>query len=420
MSADLGVASLTPPPDRISADPDALARLRVAYLEAALGTARTLFDQGQLSASLAACHQALAYDATNARALELEARIESAMLAPADVEDSAAASYLDAPPTPSAADTPDNRVATAGGSPTGGVRPTNPASAAGTPIDRTVLRPVRRTPPPIEPTLLRPSEPPIEPTLLRPSEPPIEPTLLRPSEPAIAPSEATIVAPSRRTPAPQPAARTELPPVPKAPKPGDADRRAKRPAVDFRAKLPAVDFRAKLAAIDVQAKLRALSGSLPAIDFRQLGRRKTLIWGGAGILAIAVLAAAIMSIAGGPAPAGTLILDAVPWATVSAVVTEDGEPQTLPSPASTPLSLTLPAGNYEVVLVGPPPDSQEQRVSVRVEAQTAVAVPVVRFRPITPEEYFEQYLAAPVETPPSAAPDSPAPTVSTPATGVSQ
>ena len=294
-------------------------------------------------------------------------------------------------------------MATAGGSPTGGVRLTNPASAAGTPTDRTVLRPVRRTPPPIEPTLLRPSEPPIEPTLLRPSEPPIEPTLLRPSEPAIVPpSEATIVAPSRRTPAPQPAARTELPPVPKAPKPGAADRRAKLPAVDF------------------QAKLRALSGALPAIDFRQLGTRKTLIWGGAGILAIAVMAVGIMSIAGGPAPTGTLILDAVPWATVSAVVTEDGEPQTLPSPASTPLALTLPAGTIEVVLVGPPPDSQEQRVSVRVEAQTAVAVPAVRFRPVTPEEYFEQYLAAPVETPPSPAPDSPAPTVSTPATGVSQ
>ena len=77
LSADLGVASLTPPPDRISADPDALARLRVAYLEAALESARTLFDQGQLSASLAACHQALAYDATNVRALELEARIET-------------------------------------------------------------------------------------------------------------------------------------------------------------------------------------------------------------------------------------------------------------------------------------------------------------------------------------------------------
>ena len=102
------------------------------------------------------------------------------------------------------------------------------------------------------------------------------------------------------------------------------------------------------------------------------------------------------------------------------VVTEAGEPQTLPSPASTPLALTLPVGTYEVVLVGPPPDSQEQRVSVRVEAQTAVAVPAVRFRPVTPEEYFEQYLAPPVEAPLSPAPVSPAPAVPTAAAGVSQ
>jgi hypothetical protein len=160
--------------------------------------------------------------------------------------------------------------------------------------------------------------------------------------------------------------------------------------------------------------------ALPAIDIRRLGREKTLVWGGAGILAVASLAVGILTIAGGPAPTGTLILDAVPWATISAVVSEDGDPQQLPSPASTPLALRLPAGNYEVVLVGPPPDSQEQRVSVRVDAETAVAVPVVRFRPLTPEEYFEQYLAPPAETPLSPAPASSPPAVSTPATGVSQ
>ena len=274
--------------------------LRVAYLEAALESARTLFDQGQLNAALAACHQALTYDETNALALELEQQIESALLVRGDEEEPGPSSgAFESPTTPLDARALDKKAPTAGG---GAARTdvTAPVVARGTAADRTVLRvPAPRTPPP-----------PIEPTLLRPSEPPIEPTLLRPSEPAIVPSEATIVAPSRRTPAPQPAARTELPPVPKAPKPGAADRLAKLPAVDF------------------QAKLKALSGALPAIDFRQLGTRKTLIWGGAGILALALLTLGIMSIAGGPAPSGTLILDAVPWATVSAVVSEDGEPQT--------------------------------------------------------------------------------------------
>jgi hypothetical protein len=159
---------------------------------------------------------------------------------------------------------------------------------------------------------------------------------------------------------------------------------------------------------------------LPKLDLRQLDRRTALIWGGGAALAIAVLVVGILTIAGGPAASGTLILDAVPWATVSAVISEDGEPQPLPSPASTPLALALPAGDYEVVLVGPPPESQEQRVTVHVDAETAVAVPLVRFRSVTPEEYFEQYLAAPVEPAIAPEPAAPAPEAPAPAPGVSQ
>jgi hypothetical protein len=160
--------------------------------------------------------------------------------------------------------------------------------------------------------------------------------------------------------------------------------------------------------------------ALPNLDFRQLDKRTALIWGGGAALAIAVLVVGILTLAGGPAAPGTLILDAVPWATVSAVVSEDGEPQPLPSPASTPLALSLPAGDYEVVLVGPPPDLQEQRVSVHVDAETPVAVPLVRFRAVTPEEYFDQYLNAPVEPALAPEPVAPASEASTPAPGVSQ
>jgi hypothetical protein len=67
----------------------------------------------------------------------------------------------------------------------------------------------------------------------------------------------------------------------------------------------------------------------------------------------------------------------------------------LPSPASTPLSLTLPAGSYRVVVTGPPPESQPQQVDVRIETGAPSVVPLLRFRSVTPEEYFEQYLTSP-------------------------
>jgi hypothetical protein len=160
--------------------------------------------------------------------------------------------------------------------------------------------------------------------------------------------------------------------------------------------------------------------ALPKLDIRQLDRRTALIWGGGAALAVTVLAVGILTLVSAPPANGTLILDAVPWATVSAVVSDDGEPQPLPSPASTPLALALPAGDYQVVLVGPPPDSQEQRVSVHVDAETAVEVPIVRFKAVTPEEYFEPYLTAPAEPVLATEPVAPTPVAATSAPGVSQ
>ena len=85
-SAGAGVASLTPPPERISTDREAVARLRVAYLETALEAARALLEQNELTAALEACQQALAYDETDVRALELAQRIENAMMEGAEAE----------------------------------------------------------------------------------------------------------------------------------------------------------------------------------------------------------------------------------------------------------------------------------------------------------------------------------------------
>ena len=105
---------------------------------------------------------------------------------------------------------------------------------------------------------------------------------------------------------------------------------------------------------------------------------------------LAVAGVAVFLLTRGPVPTGTTVIDAVPWATVVSVKNEDGVPQTLPSPASTPLALTLPAGTYEVTLTGPLPESKSETVSVRVEVGATSLVQAPRFRSVTVEEYFEQ------------------------------
>ncbi len=97
-------------------------------------------------------------------------------------------------------------------------------------------------------------------------------------------------------------------------------------------------------------------------------------------------------------PAGTLVIDAVPWGTITAIEAENGERLPLPSPASTPLALSLPAGTYQVSIAGPTPESDAQRISVTVERDAATVAPTVRFTAVTPEAYFEQYPGGPVRS----------------------
>jgi hypothetical protein len=125
-------------------------------------------------------------------------------------------------------------------------------------------------------------------------------------------------------------------------------------------------------------------------------RKEQMVWAGAGLALLLVVAAAIVAarLAAVP-PAGTLVIDALPWGTVSAIETQNGERLPLPSPASTPLVISLPGGTYQVTVTGPPPESQTQRVTVQVASNASNVAPSVRFRVMTPEDYFEQYLNAP-------------------------
>jgi hypothetical protein len=99
---------------------------------------------------------------------------------------------------------------------------------------------------------------------------------------------------------------------------------------------------------------------------------------------------------------------------VTAVRNESGEAQELTaSPASTPLALTLPAGTYQITLTGPPPESKTETVSVRVDAGGTSVVPLTRFKRMSAEEYFEQYIGA--GDAPGAEPVAPAESVAAPA-----
>ena len=125
-----------------------------------------------------------------------------------------------------------------------------------------------------------------------------------------------------------------------------------------------------------------------------------MVWAGVALVLLLVVAGAIVATRfTAVPPSGTLVIDALPWGTVSAIETQNGERLPLPSPASTPLLLSLPGGTYQVTVTGPPPESQTQRLTVRVDSNASNVMPPVQFRVITPEDYFEPYLAAPPVTP---------------------
>jgi hypothetical protein len=122
--------------------------------------------------------------------------------------------------------------------------------------------------------------------------------------------------------------------------------------------------------------------------------RKQIVWIGSGVAALAVVGVAVFMMTRGPVPTGTAIVDAVPWANITSIRSEGGEELALPTPASTPVALTLPEGTYTITLAGPAPESKTETVTVRVDVGGTSVVPITRFRSMTVEEYFEQYLGS--------------------------
>jgi hypothetical protein len=207
---------------------------------------------------------------------------------------------------------------------------------------------------------------------------------------------------------------------------GEQESRASSKSVPAASKSGAVESKASgLApvAADIVGRSKAIVGAvLSAASVVPRDRRTLSI----AAVAVGIVIAALVGVTmlSGPAPTGTVVIDAAPWGTITAIETDGGDPVALPPSPSTPLSLTLPAGRYQVSVAGPSADSPAQRITVEVRADASTVAPLIRFQALTPGEYFEEYLSAPtastldasveLETPTQSSPVPPAATVGNP------
>jgi tetratricopeptide (TPR) repeat protein len=253
----------------------------------------------------------------------------------------------------------------------------------------------------------------------------------RPAESSFEDAAPTIIAPSaRRTPPPSGDVKTKtLPPglVPKVQAPPPAPPVAKAPAA-APPKGPAPAAKKAPAAPPsprrdyaggIRTSLARSTASARAAWMARPPKERTIIgWSAVAVAAVVLVGVVVLMRPPAVVPTGAVAIDALPWANVTRIEAEDGTVQDPPSPASTPLVLNLPAGTYKVTLTGPPPDLESRVVTVQVLADGTATPATERFRTMTPEEYFEQYLtstaaaadaAAPADgTDPSAAPSAPA------------
>jgi serine/threonine protein kinase len=163
------------------------------------------------------------------------------------------------------------------------------------------------------------------------------------------------------------------------------------------------------AASALTARLRPLKSARVAVPvaqaagrWRGAGNRALIAWaaGGVAVIVLGLGSYAVLR----PAPAAPLVLhgsvsiDAFPWATVIAVVAQDGTKQALPEDASTPLSLRLPVGVYRITLEAPTGPSASREFTVAVEDGKEARLQDVRFDALSAEAYFEPYLSVASES----------------------
>jgi len=85
---------------------------------------------------------------------------------------------------------------------------------------------------------------------------------------------------------------------------------------------------------------------------------------------------------------GQLAVDALPWGEVTQIRDADGKVQELPSNHSTPLLVSLLAGNYTVSIRNSDGGSPQELPIIVVAQQTVTAT--AKFNTLTTEDYFER------------------------------
>lgn len=420
VSDAVGVAELTPPPDPRKTDREALARRRAAQIEAALELARLALQKEDLDQALDACQQALTLDDSHQPALELEQVIKGAMARRragelvADAREELAKGALTAAQDllqqarALHADTPDAKRVERDlklarieqerqRQRTDAVQ--KALAAARSALERaeveaalTFARQALDLSPDSEDACALEAE-----ALRRLDEDLVgstPPATVVAGAPAM---DKTILAPPRRTPPPAPAPAAH----PAPDKPGTK----RRPAVAAAPK--PVDAPRK----DPFIALRQIAASVQTTVNATPQKQKLAIGGvAAGLVVVAIVAAIVLTRAPAVVPTGTLVIDAVPWATIVGIQAADGTNRPLPNPSSTPLSLNLPIGMYQVRVAGPNPGTEPRVLSVEVREGAVTATAVERFDTLTPEGYFEEYLATPApaaESPTAAEPAAP-------------
>ena len=418
----VGVAELTPPPDPRRTDREAIARRRATQIEAALETSRALLGRLELEAALDACEQALTLDDTNAVALELETAIKEAMakqratalLAEARTELERGeltlaqsllqqARTLD-PEVPDSkrldrdlrlARVEQERVRQRADALNRAITAAREALGRGEIEAGLVCAREARTLDPESPEATA-----IEAEAMRRLDDVTVADAVAQAVTTAMPGtvDQTMIAPPRRTPVP----KTKQRPAVAAPA-------VKKPPRDPLA--PVRTFAASAAAAGTAAVARvnaAVAVARARVQAAPKKQKQIAVGAVAGVVLVTAAVVAFMMRPAPVVPMGTLVIDAVPWASVTAIEREDGTPHALPAQASTPFSVDVPAGTYRVRVAGPPPESEARLLRVTVAENGVAAAPVERFTEITPEQYFEQYLAAPAQTPEDPAATPPA------------
>ena len=158
--------------------------------------------------------------------------------------------------------------------------------------------------------------------------------------------------------------------------------------------------------VPVQAWMASAGSGLSQLSAKARAIPRTPLLVVTGIVAIAILVVAVLALRGpGPVatpPTGLVVIEAVPWATVTAIRGADGANH-LATPAATPLSMSLPAGKYSADLAGPS-SSQTRTIEIDVTGDGVTVAPAAVFTPLTSDEYFKQYFGGDAPAPSNPAP----------------